>query len=56
MLNDDPALLLRSQDTRGVITLTLNRPQAFNALSEGLLDALQRELDAAGADRFVPKS
>jgi enoyl-CoA hydratase/carnithine racemase len=26
--------------------LWLNRPNAFNALSEGLLDALQRELDA----------
>ena len=50
MLNDDPALLLRSQDTRGVITLTLNRPQAFNALSEGLLDALQRELDAVASE------
>jgi len=25
--------------------LTLNRPKAFNALSEGMLDALQHELD-----------
>jgi enoyl-CoA hydratase/carnithine racemase len=30
----------------GVVTLTLNRPQAFNALSEGLMSALQHELDA----------
>ena len=50
MLSTDPPLLLRSQDARGVITLTLNRPQAFNALSEGLLDALQQALDAAAAD------
>ena len=50
MLNDDPAALLRSQDARGVVTLTLNRPQAFNALSEGLLAALQRELDAVASD------
>ena len=50
MLNNDTAALLRSQDARGVVTLTLNRPQAFNALSEGLLAALQRELDAVASD------
>jgi len=43
-------LLLRERDARGVITLTLNRPQAFNALSAGLLQALQAELDALAAD------
>ncbi len=43
-------LLLTNRDARGVITLTLNRPQAFNALSADLLDALQRELDAIAAD------
>ena len=42
--------MLRSRDARGVITLTLNRPQAFNALSEELLAALQAELDAVAAD------
>ena len=50
MLTTDDPLLLRSQDARGVITLTLNRPQAFNALSEGMLDALQLELDAIAVD------
>jgi len=49
MLTTNDPLVLRSQDARGVITLTLNRPQAFNALSEGLLDALQVELDAIAA-------
>jgi enoyl-CoA hydratase/carnithine racemase len=44
------ALVLKQQDMRGVVTLTLNRPQAFNSLSEGMLDALQRELDALAAD------
>ena len=44
------AAVLRSRDARGVITLTLNRPQAFNALSEDLLAALQSELDAIAAD------
>lgn len=33
-------LLLRDRDGRGVVTLTLNRPQAFNALSEAMLTAL----------------
>ena len=46
MLTTDDPLILRQQDARGVITLTLNRPQAFNALSETMLTALQDELDA----------
>ena len=41
-------LLLRSEDERGVTTLTLNRPSAFNALSEAMLSALQTELDDLG--------
>lgn len=43
-------LLLRQDDDRGVTTLTLNRPDAFNALSEALLTALQHELDALAQD------
>jgi enoyl-CoA hydratase/carnithine racemase len=46
----DQPLVLRDTDTRGVVTLTLNRPQAFNALSEALLGALQAELDTVAAD------
>ena len=49
---EDP-VLLRSQDARGVVTLTLNRPHAFNALSEAMLLALQRELDAIAHDESV---
>ena len=49
MLTTDDPLLLRHDDPRGIITLTLNRPQAFNSLSEGLLQALQTELDAVAA-------
>ncbi|MDE2628399.1 MAG: enoyl-CoA hydratase [Burkholderiales bacterium] len=45
------AAVLRSRDARGVITLTLNRPQAFNSLSEELLATLQAELDAVAADQ-----
>jgi enoyl-CoA hydratase/carnithine racemase len=33
--------------------LTLNRPKAFNALSEGVLGALQDELDRASRDESV---
>ena len=43
-------VVLRSQDARGAVTLTLNRPHAFNALSEAMLAALQHELDAIGED------
>ena len=45
--------ILRSKDARGVITLTLNRPQAFNALSETMLSDLQRELDAIAGDDSI---
>jgi enoyl-CoA hydratase/carnithine racemase len=48
-MNDQP-LVLNERDARGVVTLTLNRPMAFNALSEGMLEALQRELDRVAAD------
>lgn len=43
-------LVLQQTDRRGVVTLTLNRPDAFNALSEGLLEALQAALDRVAAD------
>ncbi len=53
MLTLDDPLLLRQMDDRGVLTLTLNRPQAFNALSEAMLAALQTELDAIARDERV---
>jgi enoyl-CoA hydratase/carnithine racemase len=46
-------LILRTQDARGVVTLTLNRPQAFNALSEAMLAQLQRAFDAIASDESV---
>jgi enoyl-CoA hydratase/carnithine racemase len=46
----DTEPLVKRATARGVVTLTLNRPQAFNALSEGMMSALQRELDALFAD------
>jgi enoyl-CoA hydratase/carnithine racemase len=46
-------VVLRSPDARGLITLRLNRPEAFNALSEAMLAALQREFDAIANDESV---
>ena len=43
-------LVLRERDARGVVRITLNRPNAFNSLSEATLSALQAELDAVRAD------
>ena len=40
-------------DVDGVATLTLNRPRQYNALSEGLLSALQSALDAIAVDPSV---
>jgi enoyl-CoA hydratase/carnithine racemase len=42
--------VLNERDARGVVTLTLNRPQQFNALSEEMIGALQAELDAVARD------
>ena len=48
-MSDEP-FVINTRDARGVVTLTLNRPAAFNALSEGMLAALQAELDAIDGD------
>ncbi|PZQ00226.1 MAG: enoyl-CoA hydratase [Variovorax paradoxus] len=53
MTENTAPLVLRNQDASGVRTLTLNRPDAFNALSEAMLDALQAELDAAAGDEAL---
>jgi enoyl-CoA hydratase/carnithine racemase len=41
--------LVRSDD-RGIVTLTLNRPRQFNALSYSLIDALQSAVDEIAKD------
>ena len=53
MITTDDPILLRHDDGRGVTTLTLNRPQAFNSLSEDMLAALQRELDVLAGDESL---
>ncbi len=52
MTQDDQPILL-SETTEGVLRLTLNRPKARNALSVGLMAALQGALDAARDDAAV---
>ncbi|ESS14929.1 putative enoyl-CoA hydratase echA8 [Betaproteobacteria bacterium MOLA814] len=44
------SILLTSMDERGVMTLTLNRPDAFNAMSEALLEALQASITQMSED------
>jgi enoyl-CoA hydratase/carnithine racemase len=46
---EEPILLV-DRDARDVVTLTLNRPNAFNALSEAMLASLQESLDAVAMD------
>ncbi len=45
--------VLTRADAEGVATLTLNRPDALNALSEALLARLQAEIDALAVDGSV---
>ena len=47
----EPSLLRHDED--GITTLTLNRPQKYNALSDDLLAGLQNELDQIAGDESV---
>ena len=51
-MTTESALLL-AENVAGVLTLTLNRPDQFNALSEELLAELQQQLDAAAQDETL---
>lgn len=53
MTSTETALVHRVDDARGVVTLTLQRPEAFNSLSEAMLAELQTHLDALKADASV---
>jgi enoyl-CoA hydratase/carnithine racemase len=50
---DAPEPVLLRSDAEGVVGLTLNRPEAYNALSRELLAALQAELDRIKDDPSV---
>jgi enoyl-CoA hydratase/carnithine racemase len=53
-MNDSASpFVLKARDARGVVTLTLNRPASFNALSEGMLDALEQAIGDIEADESV---
>lgn len=49
-MNESSPPVLHTRDERGVNWLTLNRPAAFNTLSEEMLAALQAALDAVATD------
>ncbi len=44
------AAVIEQRDARGVVTLTMNRPANFNALSEEMLAALQAAVDRVAID------
>jgi len=46
-------LVTRQVVKPGLVRLTLNRPDAFNALSEAMLAALQTELDTVACDESI---
>lgn len=53
MTDTGSPFVLQARDGRGVVTLTLNRPASFNALSEGMLGALEQALGEVVADTTV---
>ena len=53
MITEADPVLLKSDNIGGVVTLTLNRPDQFNSLSDELLDSLQNELDGLAQDSSV---
>ena len=52
-MSPEASPILLREDRHGVTTLCLNRPLQFNALSEAMLDALQRELASIANDPTV---
>ena len=49
---ENEAILLR-EDRDGIAMLTLNRPQKYNALSTGLMDRIQHQLDLLAGDASI---
>ena len=49
----EPVLLSTAGNQNGIATLTLNRPAQYNALSEELLDELDRALDRIAGDESI---
>lgn len=53
MSSESADAVLQQRDARGVVTLTMNRPANFNALSEEMLNALQAAFDRLKSDEAV---
>ena len=51
-VQDNEANLLR-EDRDGIATLTLKRPEKFNALSAELMDLIQGQLDQLAGDKSI---
>jgi len=51
-VQDNEASLLR-EDRDGIATLTLNRPEKFNALSAEFMDLIQGQLDQLAGDKSI---
>src|SRR5436190_19090518 len=49
---DAGPVVLRAQEN-GIVTLTMNRPRQFNAISMQMLEAMQSELDAIKTDSAI---
>jgi enoyl-CoA hydratase/carnithine racemase len=45
--------MVERRDVGGVATLCMNRPRQYNALSEAMIEALQKSLDAIASDKSV---
>ena len=45
--------ILHREDSSGIATLTLNSPNSLNALSNRMLDCLQKELDTLKEDKQI---
>ena len=52
-INEPLVIRENSPDSSGVVTLTLNRPKQFNALSVEILSAMQTELDNIAQDNSI---
>ena len=50
-ITTDPLLVRETEG--GILTLTLNRPASYNALSRAMLEALQQALDEVATDQSV---
>ena len=52
-INEPLVIREKNNDSSGVVTLILNRPKQFNALSVELLSAIQTELDSIAQDSNI---